>query len=187
MTERRAQHFGVADRVTCVQSAAEALDFPEGAFDVFLAKSVVHHLIIDDVMPRLYRFLVPGGRAVIIEPQSNPVLDFAREHLPYPGKESDEHGTDEFFTRAMIERIIGHFDTGEVREFRLLAMFEKLITGGGTGFGARQRRERRVRRYRRIADPIDAALFRLLPPLRRLAQVVVIRLGRAGMRVASAR
>ena len=32
-----------------------------------------------------------------------PVLDFAREYLPYPGKESDEHGTDEFFTRAMID------------------------------------------------------------------------------------
>jgi len=187
VTERRARHFGVGDRVTCIQSAAEALDFPDGSFDIFLAKSVVHHLIIDDVMPRLYRFLVPGGRAAIIEPQSNPVLDFAREYVPYPGKESDEHGTDEFFTHAMIARIIGHFDTGEFREFRLLAMLEKLITGGGAGFAARQSRERRVRRYRRLADPIDAALFRVCPPLRRLAQVVVIRLGRAGMRVASAR
>ena len=187
VTERRARHFGVGDRVTCIQSAAEALDFPDGSFDIFLAKSVVHHLIIDDVMPRLYRFLVPGGRAAIVEPQSNPVLDFAREHLPYPGKESDEHGTDEFFTGAMIERIIGHFDTGEFREFRLLAMFEKLITGSGGGFTARQSRERRVRRYRRIVDPVDAALFRICPPLRRLAQVVVIRLGRAGVRVASVR
>jgi len=187
VTEQRARHFGVSDRVTCRQSAAELLDFRDGSFDVFLAKSVVHHLIIDDVMPRIYGFLVPGGRGVIIEPQSNPVLDFAREHLPYPGKESDEHGTDEFFTHAMIERIIGHFDSGEFREFRLLAMLEKLITGSGAGFAGRQSRERRVRRYRSIVDPIDTALFRVCPPLRRLAQVVVIRLGRSGMRVASAR
>ena len=179
VTERRARHFGVSDRVTCIQSAAELLDFRDGSFDIFLAKSVVHHLIIDDVMPRIYAFLVPGGRGVIIEPQSNPVLDFAREHLPYPGKESDEHGTDEFFTRAMIERIIGHFDEGEFREFRLFGMFEKLITGSGAGFEARRSRERRVRRYRRIVDPIDGALLRLVPPLRRLAQMVVIRLGRA--------
>ena len=187
VTEKRAHHFGVGDRVTCIQSAAELLDFPDGSFDIFLAKSVVHHLIIDDVMPRIYRFLAPGGRGVIVEPQSNPVLDFAREHLPYPGKESDEHGTDEFFTRAMIERIIGHFDEGEFREFRLLGMFEKLITGSGDGFEARKSRERRVRRYRGIVDPIDAALFRLLPPLRRLAQMVVIRLGRAAVPAAAGR
>jgi ubiquinone/menaquinone biosynthesis C-methylase UbiE len=193
VTERRARHFEVGERVRCIQSAAELLDFPAGSFDVFIAKSVVHHLIIDEVMPRIYRFLVPGGRGVIVEPQSNPVLDFAREHLPYPGKESDEHGTDEFFTRAMIERIIGHFDEGEFREFRLLGMLEKLITGSGTGFAARQSRERRVRRYRRVVDPIDATLLRLVPPLRRLAQLVVIRLGRApaaakadGARVATA-
>ena len=179
VTEERARHFGVSDRVTCLLKPAELLEFADGTFDVFLAKSVVHHLIIDDVMPRIYRFLMPGGRGVIIEPQSNPLLDFAREHLPYPGKESDEHGTDEFFTRAMIEKIIGHFDYGEFREFRLLGMFEKFFTGSGRGFEARRRRERRVGRFRRVIDPIDGALFRIVPPLRRLAQMVVIRLGRA--------
>jgi ubiquinone/menaquinone biosynthesis C-methylase UbiE len=178
VTRERAAHYGVSDRVETLQVAAERLDFPPESFDLFIAKSVVHHLIIDEVMPRVYRFLRPGGRGAIIEPQSNPVLDFAREHLPYPGKVADEHGTDEFFTRATIAQILGHFDAGDCREFRLLGMLQTFVPGRGKGFAGRQRHEARVRRFRQLADPIDAALFRLLPPLRRLAQYVVLRFER---------
>lgn len=180
VTRERAAHFGVADRVETVQSAAETLDLPDASYDLFLAKSVVHHLLIDEAMPRVYRLLKPGGRGAMIEPQSNPLLDFAREHLPYPNKDADgDHGTDEFFTRAMIERILSHFDYGDWRAFKLLGMLERVVTGRGTGFAARQSRERRVRRYRRIVDPVDAALLRFVPPLQRLAQMVVVRFGRA--------
>jgi SAM-dependent methyltransferase len=176
VTRERAAHYGVADRVETLQAPAEQLDFPEGHFDLFFAKSVVHHLIIDDVMPRVYRFLAPGGKGAIIEPQSNPVLDFAREHLPYPGKIADEHGTDEFFTPEMIRRIIGHFDGGDSRAFRLVGMLQKFVPGRGKGFAARQRHESRMRAFRRMADPVDDLLYRVFPPLQRLAQYVVIRL-----------
>ncbi len=180
VTRERAEHYGVSDRVRTLQAPAEQLDFPEHSFDLFFAKSVVHHLLIDDVMPRVYRFLVPGGRGAIVEPQSNPVLDFAREHLPYPGKIADEHGTDEFFTRAMIERIIGHFDAGEYRAFRLVSMLQKFVPGRGVGFAGRQRHEARVRAVRRLTDPLDDLLFRVAPPLQRLAQYVALRLERRG-------
>jgi SAM-dependent methyltransferase len=180
VTRERAQAFGVADRVETVQSPAETLDLPAAHYDLFIAKSVVHHVLIDEAMPRCYRSLKPGGRGAIIEPQSNPILDFAREHLPYPNKDADgEHGTDEFFTRAMIARIIRHFDAGDWRAFRLLGMLEKFVVGHGSGFAARQVRERRVRRLRALVDPVDDRLFRWVPPLRRLAQLVVIRVARA--------
>jgi len=175
----RAAHFGVADRVETIQSPAEVLSFPTNSFDLFFAKSVVHHLIIDEVMPRMYRFLVPGGRGAIFEPQSNPILDFARAHLPNPGKVGEEHGTDEFFTHATIRGILAHFDYGDFREFRLLGMFWKFLVAPGHGFEARRRQERWAGTYRRIVDPIDAALLRLAPPLRHLAQTVVVRVGRA--------
>ena len=106
------------------------------------------------------------------------MLDFAREHLPYPGKIADEHGTDEFFTRAMIERIIGHFDAGDSRAFRLVGMLQKFVPGRGRGFTGRQRHEARMRTFRRLTDPLDELLFRLAPPLRQLAQYVVLRLER---------
>lgn len=39
--------------------------------------------------PRGTRMLAPGGRAVLMEPQSeNRLLDLARDHLPYPGTKS---------------------------------------------------------------------------------------------------
>ncbi len=175
VTRERAAHYGVGDRVETIESPAERLDFPDGSFDLFFAKSVVHHLIIDDVMPRVYRFLVPGGRGAIIEPQSNPVLDFAREHLPYPGKVGDEHGTDEFFTPAMIAQILGHFDVGESKAFRLVGMLQKFIPGRGVGFEGRRRHEARTRRFRQVADPLDDLLCRLMPPVARLAQYVALR------------
>jgi ubiquinone/menaquinone biosynthesis C-methylase UbiE len=175
VTRERAAHYGVADRVETIQGPAERLDFPDGSFDLFFAKSVVHHLIIDEVMPRVYRFLTSGGRGAMVEPQSNPVLDFAREHLPYPGKVGEEHGTDEFFTREMIARILGHFDRGEFQTFRLLGMLQQFIPARGAGFAGRQRQETRTRRFRQLVDPVDAFLFRVAPPLARLAQYVVLR------------
>jgi hypothetical protein len=179
VTRERADHYGVGDRVTTLQCPAERLEFPPASFDLFLAKSVVHHLIIDDVMPLVFRFLAPGGRGAIIEPQGNPVLDFAREHLPYPGKVAEgEHGTDEFFTPATVRQILAHFDYGDSRAFRLVGMLQNLVGMRGAGYAARQRQEGRIQRLRAIADPIDELLFRVLPPLRRLAQLVVLRIGK---------
>lgn len=174
VTRERAEHYGVSDRVVTLQEAAERLDFPEASFDFFFAKSVVHHLLLDEVMSRVYRFLKPGGKGAIIEPQSNPVLDFAREHLPYPGKVGDEHGTDEFFTPEMIAQILGHFDAGEVRPFRLIGMLQKFIPARGSGFTARKAQESRSRTFRRFADPIDEQLCRIAP-IGRLAQYVALR------------
>jgi 2-polyprenyl-3-methyl-5-hydroxy-6-metoxy-1,4-benzoquinol methylase len=179
VTQERARHYGVEDRVSTLQTPAERLDFPAGSFDLFLAKSVVHHLLIDEVMPLVYRFLAPGGRGAIVEPQGNPVLDFAREYLPYPGKVAEgEHGTDEFFTPATVRQILGHFDYGDSRAFRLVGMLQNLVGMRGTGYEARRQQEARIRRLRAIADPVDDLLFRLVPPLRRLAQLVVLRLGK---------
>jgi SAM-dependent methyltransferase len=179
VTLERARHYGVEARVSTHQTPAERLDFPAGSFDLFLAKSVVHHLLIDEVMPLVYRFLTPGGRGAIIEPQGNPVLDFAREHLPYPGKVAEgEHGTDEFFTPATVRQILQHFDYGDSRAFRLVGMLQNLVGTRGTGYEARRRQEGRIRSLRAVADPLDELLFRLVPPLRRLAQLVVLRFGK---------
>ena len=47
----------------------------------------------------------------------------------------------------------------------------------------RRRQEGRIRALRAVADPIDDVLFRLAPPLRRLAQLVVVRFGKNPARV----
>jgi len=179
VTRERAERYGVGDRVQTVQAAAEALDLPDGSFDLFFAKAVVHHLLIDDVMRQVHRLLTPSGRGAIMEPQSNPILDFAREHVPYPGKVAEgEHGTDVFFTPAIIRQILGHFDYGDARPFRLLSMVQQFIGTRGDGYEPRRRQEERIRRVRRVTDAIDAGLMRLVPPIGRLAQFAVLRFGR---------
>jgi 2-polyprenyl-3-methyl-5-hydroxy-6-metoxy-1,4-benzoquinol methylase len=178
VTRERAERYGVGDRIRTVQGAAEQLDMADGSFDLFFAKAVVHHLLIDDVMERVRRLLAPAGRGAIIEPQSNPVLDFAREHLPYPGKVAEgEHGTDVFFTPAIIRQVLGHFDYGDWRPFCLLSMAQQFIGKRGDGYEARRRQEARIQRVRRVTDAIDARLMRLVPAIGRLAQLTVLRFG----------
>jgi SAM-dependent methyltransferase len=66
---------------------AEALSLPDASFDRIFARGVLHHADVAKAAPEMARVLRPGGRAVFIEPLSeNPVLDFAREHVPYPHK-----------------------------------------------------------------------------------------------------
>jgi hypothetical protein len=92
-------------------------------------------------MPLINRFLVPAGRGAVVEPQGNPVLDFAREHLPYPGKVAEgEHGTDEFFTPATVRQILRHFDYGDSRAFRLVGMLQTMVGLWGSGYEARRQR-----------------------------------------------
>lgn len=179
VTRERAERYGVGDRVRTIQSAAEELDLPDGSFDLFFAKAVVHHLLIDDVMRQVHRLLTPSGRGAMMEPQSNPILDFAREHVPYPGKVAEgEHGTDVFFTPGIIRQILGYFDYGDFRPFRLFSMAQQFVGARGTGYAARRRQEVRIRRLRRVTDAIDARLMRLFPPLGRVAQFAVLRFGR---------
>jgi ubiquinone/menaquinone biosynthesis C-methylase UbiE len=86
LIERR---FG-ANEISGAQMAAmpaEELSLPDASFDRIFARGVLHHADVARAAPEMARVLRPGGRAVFIEPLSeNPVLDFAREHVPYPHK-----------------------------------------------------------------------------------------------------
>ena len=81
-------------------------------------------------------------------------------------------------TPETVQRILGHFDYGDSRAFRLVGMLQNLVGMRGKGYEARKRQEQRIRSLRALSDPIDETLFRLLPPLRRLAQLVVLRFGK---------
>jgi SAM-dependent methyltransferase len=87
VARRRAQLHGVDDRIEFVVAAAERLPFDAGRFDVAVGRAVLHHLEVRQAGPELHRVLGAGGRAAFSEPMgTNPVIAFARGHLPYPGK-----------------------------------------------------------------------------------------------------
>jgi SAM-dependent methyltransferase len=145
------------------QADAEDLPFADQSFDAVWGCAILHHLDLQRAGAELRRVLRPDGVAVFCEPWGgNPVLEFARRHLPYPGK----HRTpDERPLRpADLAPLREHFPALGVKGFQLLGM------------------ARRVFRRERLAggrlDRWDAALFRRLPRLENWCRYVVIRMGR---------
>ena len=92
-TRRRAELAGVEDRITLRVAVGEDLPFDDASFDIAVGKAVLHHLDPVSGSRELARILRPGARAAFSEPLgTNPLVRFARERLPYPGKH--ERGTD---------------------------------------------------------------------------------------------
>src|SRR5213076_2968969 len=87
---REAATRALANDVTLslVQADGERLPFADGSFDRIWGNAVLHHLDLEQAGSELRRVLRPGGVAVFCEPWGgNPLLRFARRHLPYPAKE----------------------------------------------------------------------------------------------------
>jgi SAM-dependent methyltransferase len=81
----RARANGVA--VKLLVADAEQLPFADASFDAIWGNAILHHLDLERAGAELHRVLRPGGVAVFCEPWGgNPVLEFARRRLPYPGK-----------------------------------------------------------------------------------------------------
>jgi SAM-dependent methyltransferase len=140
-TRKRAELTGVADQITLAVAPGEELPFDDATFDIALGKAVLHHL--DPVLGarELARVLRPGGRAAFSEPLgTNPVVVFARERLPYPGKH--ERGADIPLRYSDIEAWSAPFAEADIRGVQLLSMVER-----GLGF---HRRVGLLREYDRL-------------------------------------
>jgi SAM-dependent methyltransferase len=130
-TRRRAEREGVADRIRFVVAAGESLPFPDASFDVAVGKAVLHHLDPLAGAAELARVLRPNGRAAFSEPLGmNPLLVFARAHLPYPGKH--DRGADRPLTAADLRAWQTPFRRLRMRPVQLFSMLER-----GLGFGRR--------------------------------------------------
>jgi SAM-dependent methyltransferase len=64
------------------------LPLADSSLDGIWGVAILHHLNMVDAAKEIQRVLRPGGVAVFCEPWGgNPVLEWARHHLPYVGKE----------------------------------------------------------------------------------------------------
>jgi ubiquinone/menaquinone biosynthesis C-methylase UbiE len=63
---------------------AEALDFPDGTFDLIVASGCLHHLDLDRAYGELRRVLKPGGRIMCNEALAhNPLFQWYRRRTPH--------------------------------------------------------------------------------------------------------
>lgn len=154
--ERRAAANGVSVRFTVAD--AEHLPYPEASFDAVWGNAILHHLDLDRAGAELKRVLRPGGVAVFCEPWGgNPLLEFARRRLPYPGK----HRTvDEQPLRSRdLAPLRRHFPNLHVQGFQLFGMARRVV---------------RNRYLLGVADSTDRGLLAVCPPLRNWCRYVVL-------------
>jgi SAM-dependent methyltransferase len=156
LTRRRAELHGL--KVEAIVAAGESLPYPDESFDVVVGKAILHHLDVDRGWGELHRVLKPGGKASFLEPMGmNPVLNFARDHLPY--RQKTPRGADVPLTYREIKAWGRGYSDFRYREVQLIAMVERLF-GYGTHFAVLYR--------------IDDAILRRLPFLRRFCRYVVL-------------
>lgn len=143
---------------TMAAMPAERLDLPDASFDRIFARGVLHHADVSAAAPEMARVLKPDGRAVFIEPLSeNPLLDFAREHLWYPGKTRPRgHRGIRYSTIRVLQR---EFGRASVRGFYLTSMLNRAF-GFGVELGMLER--------------FDEWLLKRVPTFQRLCRYVVV-------------
>jgi SAM-dependent methyltransferase len=148
--------------ITFVQADAEHLPFADDSFDRVWGNAVLHHLDLNKAARELCRVLRPGGIAVCCEPWGeNPLLNWARRRLPYPGK---ERTPDERPLRTKdVHLLCSIFPHIEVRGYQLLSMARRVI---------------RYRKWLAGLDVWDAMLLARIPALQRFCRYAVLTLRR---------
>jgi SAM-dependent methyltransferase len=146
-----------------VQADAEDLPFADGSFARVWGNAILHHLDMRLAASELYRVLQPGGIAVFCEPWGeNPLLSWARRHLPYRGKERTPD--EEPLNRSHIRLLREVFPSLRLEGFQLLSMARRVLRCG---------------RFVSGLEWCDSHLLRLLPSLARLCRYVVLTLRRS--------
>ncbi len=160
ITRQRAIANGVTDLVRTHLMPAERLDFPAATFDWVLGFGVLHHTDLATLGAEIRRVLKPGGKALFREPLgANPVLEFARRHLPYRGKYHSRH--ERPLTYTDIAALGSYFRATETREFYLFSSLSRIL-GGERGW------------VFRLLWTVDEFLLRHFPFLRCLCRYVVV-------------
>ena len=175
---RLADRYGVRGRVRFVKVNAEAMAFPDGAFDRVYGFGVLHHLDLDAAAGEIARVLRSGGRAVFVEPlKYNPIINLYRRMSP------DVHTRDEHpMSFGDFERMGRRFRTMRHREFQVVSLLIHVYFYAVLKLDPRRERYwkravqdgRRFEGWFRAIRRLDRGLLRYAPPLRWMSWASVV-------------
>ena len=150
--------------LTPVQADGERLPFADACFDRVWGNAILHHLRLPIAGQELARVLRPGGIAVFCEPWGeNPLLSFARKHVPYPSKERTDD--EEPLRQRHVRQLQSVFPDLEIRGHQLLAMVRRVLP---------------LHRLDAGIQRLDRIMLSRMPILERYCRYVVLTLRRPG-------
>lgn len=156
-----AERAGVADRVKVLECPAENLALDDASIDLVHGEAVLHHLALPLAGAEISRILKAGGRAGFKDPLGqNPVLEFARDYVPYKWKKPAK-GTDRPLKFSDIGQFGEFFSRCSYQGFGFVSLIQTLIWGRDNSTA------------RRIANAMDHHLLRILPFMQRYCRFVV--------------
>lgn len=145
-----------------VQADGERLPFASESFDRVWGNAVLHHLDLSCAATELHRVLKPGGVAVFCEPWGeNALLEWARRHLPYPGKQRTRD--EQPLRERDLASLRAIFPGLEIEGYQLLSMARRVLGANGLTRGL---------------DWCDRRLLRRVPSLSRYCRYVVLTMRR---------
>jgi len=164
VTKERMRHYGVADRVECLNVAAEDLPFPAASFDLVIGSYILHHIEIEEAGRQISRVLRPGGTGLFLEWMEWPPFDRLRRVTLrlFPYHDGEDVTEDE---RKITER-----DLECLRRFFTAVEAERAYTFARLRYFS-------PGVYKRMAK-VDQWLYRRIPALRRTGGRAIITLRR---------
>jgi SAM-dependent methyltransferase len=126
ITQHRATCNGVGERIHSAIMPAETLAFPDDFFDWVVGFGVLHHAEPRALAAEARRVLRPTGYALFREPLGlNPLLNFARNHLPYRRKVRAPG--DHFLKEDDLAIVAEYFADSHLQPFYLFSMITRAV------------------------------------------------------------
>jgi ubiquinone/menaquinone biosynthesis C-methylase UbiE len=120
----RARANGVS--IDFVKADGERLPFANHSFQAIWGCAILHHLDVEKAGPELARVLRPGGVAVFCEPWGeNPLLNWARNNLPYPGK--NRTADEKPLRKSQVDFLRTLFPRVDLHGYQLLSMARPVL------------------------------------------------------------
>jgi SAM-dependent methyltransferase len=146
--------------VQLLRADGERLPFPDSCFDRIWGNAILHHLDLETAASEIKRVLGPEGIAVFCEPWAgNRFLNWARNGLPYPGK--NRTAGEQPLNQADVATLRRVFGMVEMQGFQLLSMAGRIF---------------RSRACMRGLEWCDARLLGSLPALQKYCRYMVLML-----------
>lgn len=155
---QRLSEHGCDGNAHYIQANAEALPFAAKSFRIVYGKAIVHHLDEAIVSGELHRVMGDEGRATFAEPLAyHPIFWLFRRITPRLRTEDERP-----MSLGDLDRFARRFDARQIRAYFFLAPLAYILRLAPKGEGL-------FRLAHGFLQRADTLLFRLIPPLRRLA------------------